>query len=95
MRRSSVVQLTLLPMLATAAVAVAQPSITDDPPPMQQLTPTPEPEPVLSPPGMTPTIRELPCDRDPNWELRPDCTDEGGGGVIRGGFGSYFWSSGG
>jgi hypothetical protein len=87
MRRSSVVQLTLLPILATAAVAVAQPSITDNPPPMQ------ETEVILSPPGMTPTIQQLPCDRDPNWELRPDCND--GGGVVRGGFGSYFWSGGG
>ena len=85
MRRSSVVRLTLLPILATAAVAAAQPGPQ-----------YPEPEPVLAPPSMTPTIRELDCDHDPNWELRPDCVDTDDGVVIvRGGFGAYFWSAGG
>ncbi len=112
MRRSSVVQLTLLPMLATAAVAsiaAADPSsITDDPPPMQPLADSPTSAPgqvtprqvvydsTLSPPGMTPTIYELACDQDPNWMYRADCVDEDGGyyyegGVIRGGFGGYFY----
>jgi hypothetical protein len=60
-------------------------------------------EPVMSPPGMTPTIDELTCDEDPNWELRDDCGDDqgagggyyGGGGIWRGGYGHYFWSGGG
>ncbi|MGE5181915.1 MAG: hypothetical protein ACM31C_07625 [Acidobacteriota bacterium] len=116
MRRSSVVRLTLLPMLATAAVAsiaaADPPSIVDDPPPMQPLsaTATSAPgqvapqqvvyEPTLSPPGMTPTIYERTCDEDPSWMYRSDCVDEDDGtyeegGVIRGGFGSYFYGGGG
>jgi hypothetical protein len=58
----------------------------------------------LSPPGLTQTIDELTCDEDPNWELRNDCDDveasPGGGGVavggvVRGGYGHYFWTGGG
>lgn len=60
-------------------------------------------EPVMSPPGMTPTIDELTCDEDPNADLRDDCVDDdgaGGGGyvgvgVVRGGYGHYFWTGGG
>jgi len=114
MRRSSVVQLTLLPMLATAAVAgiaTADPPPTaapSDPPTAEASvppdyvgeTPPSEAPPVLSPPGMTPTIIELDCDNDPNWRLRPDCNDDEDvywydGGVIRGGFGTYFYGGGG
>ena len=91
MRRSSVVTLTLLPMLAAAAIASADVPVTIDPS---------ETPPVLEPPGMTPTIMELDCDDDPNWRLRPDCSDDDDvywydGGVIRGGFGTYFYGGGG
>jgi hypothetical protein len=132
-RRSTVVQLTLLPMLASAAVAAADPPGADAPiegappadpslqppgmapvidaaappadPPLQPPGMAPMADPAappmsidLAPPGMTPTITELDCDDDPSWRLRPDCDlyDDGApGGVIRGGFGSYFWSGGG
>jgi hypothetical protein len=59
------VKLTLLPMLASAAVA-AQPA-SEDEAPLQPpgLTPT---APLLSPPGLTPTIDE--CPDDPG---DPDC----------------------
>ena len=99
MRRSTVVQLTLLPMLAVAAVAAADPG----PPGMT--------EPVLSPPGMTPTADECQVDPD-NVRCDPsyfdadvaDCLAEpddpacavatvGGGTVVRGGFGVYFWTA--
>jgi hypothetical protein len=49
------------------------------------------------------SAEQLPCEQDPRWELRPDClaiaadeTDEGddSSGIIRGGFGGYFYSSG-
>ena len=111
MRRSSVVQLTLLPMLATAAVAVADvPTAAPSVPPTAapSTVPTSAPstvptawpiEPVLAPPGMTPTLQDLTCEEDPNWRLRPDCPDEDdvywydNGGVIRGGFGTYFYGS--
>lgn len=55
MRRSSAVKLTLLPMLASAAAA-AQPGV-------EQLPPGP-PEPVLAPPGMTPTVDD--CRNEPD-----------------------------
>ena len=55
MRRSSAVKLTLLPMLASAAAA-AQPA-------PEQLPPGP-PEPVLAPPGLTPTIDD--CRNEPD-----------------------------
>ena len=105
MRRSSVVQLTLLPMLATAAVAAGQPA-PDDPPSQAPGTtdpdattsaspaPTgPEGDVILEPPGMTPTIIELDCADDPNWRMRADCVDVNDVVVVRGGFGGYFWSS--
>ncbi len=125
MRRSTAVKLTLLPMLATAAVAAAEPPLppadpapddTEASPPadaapddLQVSAPgatQPLPAPAdpseqlgLAPPGMTPTLQELDCDSDPNWRLRDDCFDDDdvyvSGGVIRGGFGSYFWSGGG
>ena len=101
MRRSSVVQLTLLPMLAAAAVASADvPVMIDpsvDPSAQPAATPPAATPPVLEPPGMTPTIYELACEDDPNWRLRPDCNDEDdvylydSGGSIRGGFGTYFY----
>jgi hypothetical protein len=108
MRRSSVVRLTLLPILATAAVASAQsapdPSSPSGPPVFVSASPDDGPpgaaQPELEPPGMTPTIYELDCDHDPNWQLRDDCSGEedggGGGGavIVRGGFGQYFWASG-
>lgn len=111
MRRSTVVQLTLLPMLATAAVATADvPTAAPSDPPTAAASepPTAAPStvptagpimPVLAPPGMTPTIQELSCEEDPNWRLRPDCPDDDdiywydSGGVIRGGFGTYFYGS--
>jgi hypothetical protein len=99
-RRSLVVKLTLLPMLATAAIAAA-----DDGPPVSApaaaldslppdfdttLSPPGMTEPVLSPPGLTPP---LDCADDDDWESRPECTVRGG--VIYGGFGNYFWIGGG
>lgn len=108
MRRSTVVTLTLLPVLASAAVARA-----DTPPPAPPFVPSsllpPDPAPmfdqsfappgmaeqVLMPPGMTPPVD---CDDDDD---RPECQPMYGyyyaedGGVIRGGFGRYFWVSGG
>jgi hypothetical protein len=47
-------------------------------------------EPMIMPPGMTPP---LDCADDPDWDERPECTVSGG--VIRGGFGHYFWVGGG
>ncbi len=111
MRRSTAVKLTLLPMLATAAVAAAEPPLPPVEPTQDdsELAPPgltePPPAPVdpseqlgLAPPGMTPTLQELDCDNDPNWRLRDDCFADDvyvSGGVIRGGFGSYFWTGGG
>jgi hypothetical protein len=103
MRRSSVVQLTLLPMLATAAIATADVPVAVDPgaaPDVTAATPSETP-PVLMPPGMTPTIQEIACEDDPNWRLRPDCQEDDdifiydSGGSIRGGFGTYFYGGGG
>jgi len=85
MRRSSVVKLTLVPLLAASALAYAD--ITDDPPPMEPTT--------LAPPGMTPTIQQLDCDHDPNWQLRDDCQPDDEPAVSYGGFGGYFWTGGG
>jgi hypothetical protein len=116
MRRSAAVRLTLLPMLATAAVAgiasadpppaddtpsnapgTVAPSVVPDSafegvPPEYDTTLAPPgmTEPILAPPGMTPP---LDCDDDPDWDERPECTVSGG--VIRGGFGHYFWVGGG
>ena len=84
MRRSSVVKLTLVPLLASSALAYAD--ITDDPPPMEPTT--------LEPPGMTPTIQQLDCDHDPNWQLRDDCQPDEPA-TTYGGFGGYFWTGGG
>jgi hypothetical protein len=101
MRRSSVVRLTLLPLLATAAVASAQPGPDEplSPPGMSPSGMSPsEASPLgLSPPGLTPTIDELDCDHDPNWQLRDDCAidDNGNPIIVRQGFGAYFWTGGG
>jgi hypothetical protein len=105
-RRSLVVKLTLLPMLATAAVAAADdgPPGADAPPQSAPssaidslppdfdttLSPPGMTEPMLSPPGLTPP---LDCADDEDWESRPECTVRGG--VIYGGFGNYFWIGGG
>jgi hypothetical protein len=104
------VKLTLLPMLASAAVA-AQPASEDEPP----LQPPGATAPLLSPPGLTPAIDGCPADLDD-----PSCppvdddlpvADDGiyaygvfGGhirrhhhhrhGVFRGGFGHYFSAAG-
>lgn len=110
MRRSSAVKLTLLPMLASAAVA-AQPA--PDEPPLQPPgeTATMLAPPGLSPPGLTPTIdecRDLPD--DPRCPPPPEPAQDvylgylhggfgghGGGHhhVFRGGFGHYGWGAGG
>jgi hypothetical protein len=104
-RRSSAVKLTLLPMLASAAVA-AQPATPDEPP----LAPPGATEPMLSPPGLTPTLDD--CRLDPG---APRCagpltesaqdpeetadderkTYHGGGSWVFHGFGHYFWHAGG
>jgi hypothetical protein len=107
MRKSAAVKLTLVPLLAASAMAYAQaPGMTDPSGapigatmPSQWVDTLPAAmEPVLSPPGMTPTIDELDCDTDPNADVRDDCAaaeGEGEGGVpgivVRGGYGSYFW----
>lgn len=94
-------KLTLLPMLASAAVA-AQPAAPDEAP---QRSPTVT-EPMVLPPGLTPTVGD--CRQAPDAPgcaraLAPD--PDGGdprrlyidsdGWVFRGGFGHYFWTSGG
>ena len=89
MRRSTVIRLTLLPLLATATLANAQSA-----PPEPDLSPPGMMEPhEISPPGLTPPIE--PCnDNDP----RQECQRHYGGGgfhTVRGGFGGYFWSGGG
>jgi len=82
MRRSTSVTLTLVPILAAAAVAAA------DPPRLVG--------PLFAPPGMVPTILELRCEDDPEWRMRIDCNEvDVDGTVIRGGFGQYFWTAGG
>jgi hypothetical protein len=86
-RRSVAVKLTLLPMLASAAVASAQPARA---PIDTALAPPGLTEPVLSPPGLTPP---LDCAADPDGDVRRECTVTAG--VIRGGFGHYFWVGGG
>jgi hypothetical protein len=58
------VKLTLLPMLASAAVA-AQPAADDEPRgETEPLQPPGETEPLLQPPGLTPTIDD--CQEDPD-----------------------------
>ena len=97
MRRSLVVRLTLLPMLASAAVVYADPPTQADPVFDAQLSPPSGPvdEQVLTPPGLTPP---LDCADDPDADDRDECYETGvtiTGGVVRGGFGHYFWISGG
>ncbi|MFT3697786.1 MAG: hypothetical protein QM831_31895 [Kofleriaceae bacterium] len=94
MRRSLAVRLTLLPMLATAAVAYADPPLNPPSGPVEE-APVPETEMVLTPPSLTPP---LDCADDPNADEREDCYETGvtiSGGIVRGGFGHYFWVSGG
>jgi hypothetical protein len=84
------VKLTLLPMLASAAVA-AQPATPDQAPPGAEA--------MLSPPGLTPTIHEClegPCNpRCVPTAAECEPPNSGGGWIFRGGFGHYFWSVGG
>jgi hypothetical protein len=92
MRRSAVVRLTLLPMLASATVVADPPSAT--PPLGSEVMPGEMQAEPLATPGMTPEINQLDCENDPNWRLRSDCNDEVywyDGGVVRGGFGGYFY----
>jgi hypothetical protein len=101
MRRSSRVQLTLLPLLASAAMAHAD-TITDNPPPVDEpIVQAPGmTEPVLAPPGMVEPVRPT-CREDPSLDPNlPDCPPRATGhhifsGVIRGGFGGYFGAGGG
>jgi hypothetical protein len=76
-RRSLAVKLTLLPMLASAAAA-AQPATEGAPP----LPPPGAIEPMLSPPGLTPTIDECRADPEdphcPPVDDRPPVTGYGG-----------------
>jgi hypothetical protein len=103
MRKSAAVKLTLVPILAASALAYAQPPGDTHHLPLEWLDDAPGYiEPVLSPPGMTPTIDELDCDTDPNVDDRTDCQpveidDPDGTGVmvVRGGYGHYFWTGGG
>ncbi|MBV8758604.1 MAG: hypothetical protein JO257_15060 [Deltaproteobacteria bacterium] len=111
MRKSAVVKLTLVPLLAASALAHAQAPgqtdpLTDSPPPMTSAWLDGAPgamDPVLSPPGMTPSIEDVDCMDDPNAQFRNDCvdTDIDGEhiwveqGVVRGGYGGYFWTGGG
>jgi len=96
-RRSTLVRLTLLPMLASAAVASADPPGETAPISEPQLGPSgiAGGDEILMPPGVTPP---LDCREDPEWEARPECDVAGvtiRGGIIRGGFGHYFWAAGG
>jgi hypothetical protein len=83
-------------MLATAAVASADSAPVEAPQPSLDtaLAPPGMTEPVLMPPGMTPPVScqdEARADRD-------DCDVVGvtvHGGIVRGGFGHYFWTGGG
>ena len=94
MRRSTMVKLTLLPLLATAAIAslaVAEKTAVADP---DNTAPPGMTDPALSPPGMTQPIMEREC-TDPDPARRPaGCTTGGGhfsgSGTFRGGFGHYF-----
>ncbi len=106
MRKSAAVTLTLVPLLAASALAHAQaPGQTDPQAPLsaQWLDGAPGAmDPVLSPPGMTPAIDELDCIDDPNAQFRNDCSDDDvdehvwvEDGVVRGGYGGYFWTGGG
>ncbi len=98
MRKSAAVKLTLVPLLAASALAYAQPA-PDEPP----IAPPGMSTEVLMPPGMTPSIDDLSCEEDPNWQLRNDCEQveiDGermvvGTDVVRGGYGGYFWTGGG
>jgi hypothetical protein len=98
-RRSTMVKLTLLPLLATAAMAS---SAAADPPPSSGYGPgagAPMPpgmtDPSLSPPGMTQPVMDRDC-RDPDPARRPPgCDSSHFSGTFRGGFGHYFGTSGG
>lgn len=126
MRRSRIVQLTILPMLAAAAsLAYAQPAPPVYGPPLPPppanpdaqgldapsaddgaLAPPGVVEPELAPPGMVPTYDECHDDPsdvrcDPEYYIDDECDgtlDDCGysttyieGGIVRGGFGHYFW----
>lgn len=114
MRKSAAVKLTLVPLLAASALAYAQAPGQTDPDPtgtgQQQFIPFEAYQgapagaaPVLSPPGMTPSIDDWACQDDPNAMLRDDCTETVIDGetvwvetdVVRGGYGGYFWTGGG
>jgi hypothetical protein len=107
-RRSSMVSLTLLPMLASAVVAA-------DPPPVEQttidaqapdalsLSPPGMTDPILAPPGMTPPFDLCECRQNPGddrcdpamvREAAEACDAIDDPWVIRGGFGNYFWTGG-
>lgn len=119
MRRSRVVQLTILPMLAAAAAVAHAEAVFGPPPPNPatrdldvpsaddgSLAPPGLVEPELAPPGMVPTYDDCHADPadprcDPAYFVDDDCdgsVDDCGysttyieGGVVRGGFGHYFW----
>ena len=79
MRRSLTIQLTILPLLASAALAHA-----DAPGDLE-----------LAPPGMAPVVQVRDCYQDPD---EPWCPVPAHGhivGIVRGGFGHYFWAGGG
>ena len=82
MRRSSMVKLTMLPLLASAAMARAEPP---------GLT-----EPALSPPGLT-EPHQPDCRVDPTQPDCPKDVHSHNAfsGAIRGGFGGYFAAGGG
>ncbi len=92
MRRSSVIRLSLLPLLASATIVNAQGAPGSEPDPAQGPPGMMEPR-ELSPPGLTAPAQ--PC---PEGESRPDCTQTryiGSYWTVRGGFGGYFWTGGG
>jgi len=98
-RRSMIVKLTLLPLLASATIAslaIAEQRASADPAPGEG-TPPGMTDPALSPPGMTQPIMERECN-DPDPSRRPAGCTSGGGhftGTFRGGFGHYFGAGGG
>jgi hypothetical protein len=85
------------PASPTVPANMLPPDITSAPPFDQTFAPPGMTEQVLMPPGMTPPVD---CDSDMDSDERPECQPQEGfywwnGAIVRGGFGQYFWVSGG
>jgi hypothetical protein len=79
------VKLTLLPLLASAAIASLTAAADPNGPPGNT-------DPVLSPPGMTVPLQPASCN-DPDPARRPLNCGAHFSGTFRGGFGHYFGTS--